>query len=151
MSTTNRGFAFSLDLALATIAIILMLFTVAFHFNERTKIEVESIKKFQLEKNALFVADSLVKNDSESVLRGSAKLDEKKKRVKSNELDISKLDNAKVLVSEEFFVKRLSLKTKSGKHKAVVLEERESENCFGVERIVFGEELALVEVLVCEK
>ncbi len=152
MTTTNRGFAFSLDLAFSSILIFAMLFLATFYFSAESESTLESVRGFGLQKNALFVADSIVKNRSENWLLGAAAFDEKKRRVMGNQLDFGRIAPGAKIESSEFFVKEVFVSFRDGGVKTVSISNADAESCISVERVVTIEhEIALLGVVACEK
>ena len=151
MSITAKGFVFSTDLAITTILIFLMLFTVVSSFSSRSLDEARKIKEAELEKNAVFLLDAIVKNNSENGLKGAAVLDMEKHRVKSNEIDMKKLKQGEEIEMGEFFLQKISIVRRNGKED-VILETGRKRNCFGLSRIaLIGTEAVKVELVLCEK
>ena len=151
MSITAKGFIFSADLAATTILIFIMLFTVVSSVSSRNLNAVQELKAVQLQKNAVFLLDSIVKNNSENGLVGAALFDVEKRRVKSNELDHGKIWSVKEIEAEEFFVQKLSIVKRNGKEETV-LEKGRKGNCFGFSRMaLLGNETVKVELVLCEK
>jgi hypothetical protein len=151
MNITARGFAFSIDAMVTAIVILLMLFLVTASFSAESNAAISGMKMFRLQKNAVFLADALVKNNAENALFGAAIVDTEKHRVKSNELDFGRVKQAVPLASDEFFVQRLSIKWRD-REEEIFRESVGEKNCIAVERVVLFEgEAALVELVVCEK
>lgn len=152
MNTTAKGFIFSIDLLFAALAIFLMLFLVTASFNAKSNSTLNSIKRFSLHKNAVFLADSLVKNNSENPLLGAALFDAEKHRVKSNELQYAALKSAGPIESDEFFVQGLSIRWEHGKKEKMFFAARNAKNCIVVERAALIENRkVVVELTICER
>lgn len=150
--TQNNGFFFSLDLAVTVVIGISMIFLIfAFHVNlieERINVN----KNFELWKNTVFVADSLVKNNYEEMpVLGSAVLDLEKKRVKSNEIDLKFLQNINSeqtkWLEKEFSVKKIAL-VFHDREKVLLEKKVDSASCIVVERtvLVMGETAKILVV-----
>ncbi len=151
MNITDRGFAFSLDITFSSILVFAMLFLATFYFGTESESALESVRKFGLWKNALSVADSLVKNRSENGLLGAAVFDEEKRRVMGNELDLKRIREITGIESSEFFVKEVSISFKGGRREAVRINEKNAGSCISIERVVGAEnEIALLGVVACE-
>lgn len=153
MSTIdNRGFIFSIDLAVSFIAMLLMALLILMHASVLKEQQVESINKFDLQRNAIFLADSLVKNnDAAQPLLGSALFDPEKHRVLSNSLDSVLLSRAAQFEKENFFVNRLSFKDEFGVEQ-VIFEGTAGKNCLALDRLVLlNGRKGLLAVSVCEK
>ncbi len=148
---TGNGFIFSLDLSFAALAILLMLFMLMSYYGTRIGNEANAVKGFSMQKTALFIADSLVKNRSENSLLGSAVFDTEGKRVKSGDLDLAALRLARPIESKDFVVSKLSVAI-NGVEEIIFAQEINGVNCISVERIVMAEgHKAVVAVKVCEK
>ena len=108
------------------------------------------IKTFELEEKGMLITDSLVKNyDENNSLLGACIYDLEKKRVRTNEISLSNLTNAKPLQSGEIFVESISIRTKSIS-KTVSIEKKTSSECVNVKRFVLIDgEKGLIEVKTC--
>jgi len=149
----RKGFIFSLDLAIALVTVLLMLNLALLHFSALGQSLVAGEKKFELQKNALLLADSLVKNsDSGQPLLGAAVFDAERHRALGNTVRKEFLRAAKPASLGNFRVKALSLREKSGKEETFFSEENQGENCVAAERFVVADgEKALLRVVACEE
>ena len=151
MNITNRGFAFSLDTAFSSLLIFAMLFLAISYFSAESESALESVNAFGLWKNALFVADSLVKNHSENGNLEAATFNEERHRVMENELDLERMRGVTGIESNEFFVREVSISFKNGGKETVGVDEKSAGPCISVERVVTVEnEIGLLEVVACE-
>jgi len=147
--TGEKGFAFSIDLALAFFAVLLISTLMLGHLNLAKEKQVSGLERLSLERKALFLADSIVKkrNDENPAL-GSALFDWEKHRVLSNHLDSGLFSKAMPLQGEDFFLAGLSC-TIDGEEK--VLWDLPGKNCVSIDRIVLVEgKIGSVRVKVCE-
>jgi len=144
---SGRGFVFSLDLAIAFIAMLLMLFLMLSQLEILKNKEIENIERIELQRNAFFAIDSMAKNrDEERPLLGLALYDVEKHRVLSNEIDTMLLENAKPVLFKNFFISSVS----AGKIEKVF--EKSKQKCISVNRLVFmNEKKEMLKVVVCEK
>lgn len=149
--TGENGFLFSLDVVVAFLAMLLMLSLMLQHLEMAKEQQLGWTQRFALQRNAVMLIDSMVKNrDEKQPLLGSALYDEKKHRVLSNQLDLHMFPKAGQLPSELFFVSRLSLK--AGSQEKTVLFQTGRKNCVSLDRIVLvSGKIGKVEAVVCEK
>ena len=148
----KRGFIFSIDLAVSFIAMLLMVLLILMHASVLKEQQVESINKFDLQRNAIFLADSMVKNnDALQPLLGSALFDAEKHRVLSNNLDGILLSRAEQFEKEGFFVSRVSFKDEFGIEQGF-FDGPAGKNCIALDRLVLLDgRKGLLAVSVCEK
>jgi hypothetical protein len=96
-----------------------------------------SFESNELERNALMVMDSLIKNrDTKNPQYGSAMLDTGKKRVKSNQLEkqlLEKIPEAQEKESAPVFFQKIELLFENGKRETV-FELPKKGKCLSVER-----------------
>ena len=150
MPTTNKGFIFSIDVSLTALAIFVMLFLTINFAVTTTNRELKIVELFELEKNALFISDSIIKNDNEERLFGTAEFDETKHRVKSNELSLQRLREIKQFESSEFFIQKIALKNQILTERILLVPP--TGNCIAIERMVLIEgQKNILEVGVCAK
>ena len=146
----SRGIIFSLDATISfTIVLLMALVFVTFLAQNASATERE-IKTFELEEKGMLIADSIVKNyDENNSLLGACVYDLDKKRVRTNEISLSNLNNAKPLLSGEIFVKSILVKTNSVS-KTVSIENKPSSECINVKRfaLIDGEK-GIIEVKTC--
>ncbi len=143
----GRGFVFSLDLAIAFIAMLLMLSLMLSQLEILKNKEIENIERIELQRNAFFAIDSMTKNrDEERPLLGFVLYDVEKHRVLSNEIDTMLLENAKPVLFETFFISSVSV----AEIKKVF--EEPGQKCISVDRFVFvNKKKEILEAVVCEK
>lgn len=133
----EKGHVFSTDLMVSFIALVGIMFLIASISANFSKEKTIELKKTVLEKNAIFLADSIVKNfDKNNAFYGNAFSDPEKRRIKPNELN-ENFENFFVPENSEFFVKKISIKSmKSGLEKTFFEEGKDSANCIAIERFV---------------
>ena len=81
---TNKGFAFYLDLAFASTALVACFLLMTSFYSGEAKREGESIQKTELETGSVFGADSIAKNSE----TGCAVYSPSKKRVEQGKISI---------------------------------------------------------------
>ncbi len=79
---TDKGFAFYIDLSVAVITMFLSIFLITAFFGGQTENKKQEIEKIELETTAIFLADSIAKNNE----KGCAEYNSEKKRVESGEI-----------------------------------------------------------------
>lgn len=147
MSITSRGAVLSID-AMFAILVLFAIMVVGFwqlgHSAEKQKHE---IKRIQLENDAIFLADSLVKNFDLNALLGIAVFDVEKKRVKSNEI----MEKRIAELQKNPLIFGSWLKEKNGTQKTFFSKNTGKKECIAIERLVMSEKRrALFGVVVCE-
>ena len=146
----KQGFVFSMDLAIAFVALLLISSLMIVHLNSAKEQRLLNIERISLQRKAIFLADSIVKNrNEENGCLGSAFFDGERHRILSNEIDLGLLSKAVPIEGENFFVAGLSYSI--GKSKTVLWEQSFG-NCVSVDRIVLIEgKTGNVRVKVCER
>ena len=145
-----RGIIFSLDAGISfTIVLVMALIFVTFLAQNASSTGKE-IKNFELEEKAILIADSLVKNyDENNSTLGACILDNEKKRVRTNEISLSNLNNAKPLSLGEIYAESISIKTNSIQ-KTFQIETKKSIECVSVKRFVLVDgEKGIIEAKTC--
>ena len=135
---------------MAFLAILLMVFIMMSTINERTENQVGELNKIELQRKAIFLIDSIVKNrNEENPLLGSAIFDKQKKRVLQNRLDVELLKNVKPIQSEEFYISKLSFTTNK---EEIIFQSKPKGNCISIDRTVtIVNKIGKLEVIACEK
>ncbi len=161
MTTTNKfllnqkGIIFSTD---AVISFIIALFTtmifVLYLSNIATN-EQQNIEQIELDEKAIFVIDSMVKNQNiENAILGACNYDLSKKRVMPNNLNFTQITtNSKTIESKNFFVKDIKITfTQTNQKETILLTEQTSKRCINVKRfaLIDGRK-AIIEVTTCKK
>jgi hypothetical protein len=143
----KAGFVFSFDLAIAFIAMLLMLSLMLAHFGFGKEQALETFGEISLQRKAVFLIDSMVKNrDEKQPLLGSAVFDGKKRRVLQNGLDLELLEKAGGFRRGTFFVSQVSV---SGQR---LFFEESGERCLTLDRLVLVQgSLEKLVVVACEK
>ena len=144
---SRKGFLFSLDLAIAFIAMLLMLSLMLSQLEILKNKEIEDVERIELQRNAFFAIDSMAKNrDEERPLLGLALYDAEKHRVLSNEIDTTLFENSKTVLFENFFISSVSI----GEIEKVF--EEQGEKCISVNRLIFANgKKEMLGAIVCEK
>ena len=153
MTTIARGFVFSLDALGAFLILLAMVFLMLGALDNAVAAKAEENRNFSLKKNALFLADSLVKNrDENNPLLGAAVFDAGKKRVLSNELDFGLLKEIGGIDANGFFVKTVSLEWKDANRETIFSSGKPGANCVSAERFVLANNRkAKLTVRVCDE
>ncbi len=143
----RTGFAFSLDLMVAFIAMLLMLSLMVMQFQLTKEEQLASLERLSLQERAIFLIDSMVKNRNEQQpLLGSAVYDGKRHRILQNQLDPEMLFSAREANLGKASVSSISL---SGK--TLVFFPAEERDCIALDRIVLVNGIAgRLEAVVCE-
>jgi len=144
--TGEAGFVFSFDLAIAFLTVLLMLSLMLAHFGFEKERALDSFEEISLQRKAVLLIDSMVKNRSEGQpLLGAAAFDREKGRVLSNEIDLALLGKARGLRRESFFVSSVSVAGQS------LLFEKPLENCASLDRLVLVQgSFERLVVVACE-
>jgi hypothetical protein len=151
-TSNEKGMIFSLD---ASIAFTILLFGILLFANtlaNNVQNAKENIKSIELAEKAIMIADSLVKNyDENNTLLGSCIIDLDKKRVKSNELSVENIRNAKPLKIDDIFVEKIKVQT-STLNETIFLEKKESNECYNIKRFsLINGEKGIIEVRTCRE
>jgi len=145
----EKGFIFSIDMMLALLITMSMMYFMFVQLNLMTESSVKAIEKYTLQRKGIVLLDTIVKNnDSENPVLGSAKVDVDLKRVKVNDMDEFRWNN-------ELNNKEIN----SGEIKATLYTEEEEMgnnqigNCIVLKRFVLveGNEKFLYGVICNEK
>jgi len=150
----QKGIIFSID---ATISFVIALITVLIFVLYLSNIilsEERNIEQIELDQKALFIADSMAKNqNSENSLLGACNYDSDKKRVLTNNLNYTQIKtNSKSLELGDFFVKSITITPLTTNQKeTIILSEKNSNNCTNVKRFALVDNLkAIIEVKTCK-
>ena len=142
---------FSMDVLIAFLLIIGMLYIMLLHFDLfENRVEAE-ISKFTLMKNAVMLSDSLVKNCEIGI--GLAKSDFSSHRCLSNELSSLFLNDKNYFETDEFFVERIEVEFVNFEKKELFKSEKISNNeCVSSERFVYLDgRKAKLNLVVCDE
>jgi len=139
-----------MDLLCSFIAICLISLVSIQFLSSSIEAQLKQLKDFELEKNAVMLIDTMVKNrNEENPALGAAVFNGEKLRVEENNIDLELLKRLNPIVSQSVFVKKIELLFKDGARKTII-ENSLGENCLGVERFVLVEEKkALLRCVVC--
>jgi hypothetical protein len=156
--TSEKGALFSIDLMVAVVIMVSMLLLMLTAVNgEAERINFER-EKNSLQRKAISLAELIVKVPfEEGAESGAVIILEGKKRAEQNTVAYSNLvriDFAGMNLGKSF-VKEAYLKRADGKKEIIFLQERESKNCFAMERFVIEknifEQKAVFGVVVCDE
>lgn len=139
----------SIELTSWILVVLAILLTSLFWIGFQTNEAKNRLTFLELEKNAVMVADSLVKNHSPSEpFLGVARKDTEKKRVQSNQLDSQLLSSFSNSNDSVVFVQKLELIFENSRQ--TIFEENHGTNCLSVERLVqVQNQKILVHVTIC--
>lgn len=165
MNTTNkinskknqkmqRGIIFTTDAIISfVIALITVIIFIVYLSNILTN-EENMLNQIELEEKAIFIADSLVKNQNEeNSALGACNYSESKKRVLTNNLDLKNvIKNSKPIQNEKFFVKNIIITFSDTKQNETInLSEKTSNECVTIRRFsIIDAKKAIVEVKTCK-
>ncbi|MFH1586419.1 MAG: hypothetical protein ABID38_01020 [Candidatus Diapherotrites archaeon] len=152
----ERGLIFSLDLAVAVMVMFAIAFLILLHSASLIENNASLQNRLSLERKAIYLADSLVKNRSpENPLLGSASYNPLLKRVETNKIDYSLLKS----ISDKNFglngisISLLEIEYKN-REKEKIIENPLSGECISVERFVLMQKIlpekALLRLVVCD-
>lgn len=150
----EKGIIFSTD---AVISFVIMLITilifVLYLSNSVLKVE-RNIEQIELDQKAIFIIDSMIKNQNEeNALLGACNYDPNKKRVLTNNLNYTQIKtNSKPVTIGNFFVKSLAITfTHTNQKETINLSEKTSSECINVTRFALVDGLkAIIEVKTCK-
>lgn len=149
----NKGQVAGLDAAIAFLGLLCGLFLLLSFVFSQTNSSLDWFKRFELERSAVFLTDSLIKNNDPNFSQyGSAALDFSKKRVLSNELDAGLLSQVPFGQSQEptgVFFNKVLVRFFGGETQTV-LDGGPKPDCAGVRRVVrVSGQKAVLETEVC--
>lgn len=118
--------------------------------NNAVSENTRQLEQFELEKNAVMLLDTMVKNhNEENPALGAAFYNEEKHRVEENKIDIDYLKQANPIVTKSIFVNSIELQFFDGTSEAVIYSGIGT-NCLGIERpVIAREKKALLKGVVC--
>jgi len=154
LKLNQKGIIFSTDAIISfTITLFTMLIFVLYLSNIVNS-ETRKIEQIELEEKAVFIIDSMIKNQNEeNALLGACNYDSDKKRVLTNNLNYSQLKtNSKPITIEDFFVKEITITfTNTNKKEIINLSAKDSKNCINVKRFTLVDNLkTIIEVKTCK-
>lgn len=154
LSSNEKGIIFSTDAITAfIIALITTLVFVSYMSNIALN-EERKIEQIELDEKAIFIIDSMVKNQNEeNALLGACNYDGAKKRVLTNNLNYLQIKtNSKPLSLGNFFVKSVAITFVSTNQKeTIILSEDFSKNCTSTKRFALIDGFkAIIEVKTCK-
>lgn len=144
---------FTTDAIISTIIILTATLVFSTTINANAIRQTELLKDFELEEKTLLIADAMVKNyDKNNPLLGACIFDSDKKRVLTNQLSLKRLEEAKQINSEKFFVKTITITKQNSTHKINLNEEDTKKHCLTAKRFALIEnEKAIIQTTICEK
>jgi len=150
----EKGIIFSTDVI---ISFVIMLFTILIFilFLSNTFLsEKRKIEQIELDEKAMFLIDSMVKNQNEeNSILGACNYDATKKRVLTNNLNYTQIKtNSKPITFGDFFVKSITITfTTTTQKETINLSEKNSKNCISVKRFTIIDGLkAIIEMKTCK-
>lgn len=152
--SNEKGIIFSTDALIAfIIALVTTLIFVSYMSNISLN-EERKIEQIELDEKAIFIIDSMVKNQNEeNALLGACNYDTSKKRVLTNNLNYLQIKtNSKPLSLGNFFVKNIAITFSSTNQKEIIiLSEEFAKNCTNIKRFALIDGVkAIIEVKTCK-
>jgi hypothetical protein len=134
----KKGIIFFTDAIISSAIMLVIILVFVFFITNKINILVQEEKHFFLEEKTIFLADSFVKNfDSENAMLGACKIDLKKKRILSNEIDSLNFGNIKAKHFDNFFIKEIIIDFFYEKRERIFFDSFEGKECFSVRRFAF--------------
>ena len=130
MTITDKGSLYSLDVLFSVLIVSIILAITVAHVSGYTVARTDSFKYKQLETQALFLADSLIKNNDANGLYGIAVYDEQTHRVKSH--TVREKDSVFLKNNPDIH----AVWVQDGNTVHSVFDRNTSTDCIGVERFV---------------
>lgn len=142
---------FSMDVLIAFLLIVGMLYIMILHFNLFEEQIVNEIDDFTLMKNAVMISDSLVKNCEKGI--GLAKLNFSSRRCLSNELISGTFSDFNYFKNTEVFVKKIGIEFKNSEQMELFAGNGNEDNdCVSSERFVYFEgRKAKLNLVICNE
>ncbi len=145
----KKGIAFSIDFAIASIAVLLIITLFLFSLNLLIESSETELSEFSTKKEAIFLLDSMVKNHCENSFKCLAGFDASKKRAVENTLSARKLAG---FSKDKNFpkIKAVWIKFKNGEKQFLLKQQTSEKNCYAFNRLVLvNGRKALLELLAC--
>ncbi len=148
----QKGQIFGID---AMIAFTIMLFCVLVFAtstaNQSQKTQ-NNLLHYELEEKTFLIADSLVKNrDENNPLLGACIIDYDKKRVLTNQLDYTLLQNAKSAEFGDIYAKQITLE-QNNNTQIIRLADKNSSECITAKRFAkISGEKTIIGVTICRE
>jgi len=150
----ERGIIFSTDVVISFIIALIMMLIFVLYLSNLILSEERKISQIELDEKALFIVDSMIKNQNlENALLGACNYDSSKKRVLTNNLNYTQIKtNLKPISFGKFFVKSVTITFSNTNQKETIqLSEKNSANCINVKRFSLVEGAkAIIEVKTCK-
>lgn len=141
-----------MDLVLAFLCFLLTLFLVLSFFHGTVEQTVQRFDSLELERNAIFLADSLIKSrDETNPQYGSAVFSSELHRVKANEIDLALLAQISATQQAEnsrVYFQTIELKFENGSQ--MIFDNSSNGDCLSVERFVLAnKQKAVLRMVIC--
>ena len=150
----EKGIIFSTDVIIAFIIALITTLIFVSYMSNITLNEERKIEQIELDEKAIFIIDSMVKNQNEeNALLGACNYDGAKKRVLTNNLNYLQIKtNSKPLSLENFFVKSIAITfTGTNQKETIILSEELAKNCTSIKRFTLIDGFkAIIEVKTCK-
>lgn len=151
---SQKGIIFSTDALLSFVIILFIILIFTINLSNIINSAEKELTKLELDQKAIFITDSLVKNQNlNNPLLGACIYDEEKKRVISNNLDYLMLKNSKELKIMEYFVESISINfLRTNQTEKITYLNEKTKECTSVKRfLLINNEKAIMEVKVCKE
>lgn len=145
----QKGIIYTFDLLLTIIIVFVILLISSMFIFDTIKEKTNQEEDFFLKEKTLAISDVLIKSNNANSFLGIAKKDIDKKRVLSNQIDLTNLQFENFEL-KNFFIKEIKYKTKIGFESSLYFSEKEFSNCYSIERFVLiNEEKGVLSVRGC--
>ncbi|MFH0955393.1 MAG: hypothetical protein V1777_04790 [Candidatus Micrarchaeota archaeon] len=144
-----------MDLIFAFLGFLLLFFLILSFFHSQVEQSIRRFDSQELQANAVFLADSLLKNrDETNPQYGSAVFSASLHRSKTNEIDLELLRQIPAAQESEnspVFFKKIELKNADGSTETIFDNSR-GQNCLWIERFVLvNRQKTVLRGLVCHE
>jgi hypothetical protein len=150
----QKGIIFSTDAIISFIIALLTTMIFVLYLSNIVLMEERKIEQIELDEKAIFIIDSMVKNQNEeNALLGACNYEISKKRVLTNNLNYLQIKtNSKPLSLGNFFVKTIAITfVNTNQKETIMLSEEISKNCINVKRFALIDGFkAIIEVKTCK-
>lgn len=150
----QRGIIFSTDAVISFVIALITTLIFVTYLSNTVFSEKQNIEQLELDEKAIFLIDSMVKNQNlDNAILGACNYDSAKKRVLTNNLNYIQIKtNSKPLLIGNYFVKNIAITfTNTNQKENINLSENNSTNCTTIKRfaLVDGQN-AIIEMKVCK-
>jgi len=150
----QKGIIFSIDATISFVIALISILIFVLYLSNIVLSEERNIEQIELDQKAIFIADSMVKNqNSDNALLGACNYDIDKKRVITNNLNYTQIKtNSKPITIGNFFVKNIVITfVNTNQKETIILSEKNSNNCTNVKRFALVDNFkAIIEVKTCK-